>query len=166
MNNGKCLIVIDMQTGIFHLKQTVFNQEVLVDNINRIIGEARKQKIPIIFTQQDNKTFLQKDTAAWQIVPELNTKDDDIRIYKSHPSIFDDTELEQILHDMNVNDLFIGGLITNGCIQQACTEALRKGFMVTLISDAHSTFYKNPDTWNRKLEEQGVTLATTQSLLN
>lgn len=170
MSNKKCLIIIDVQVGIFNLKQTVFKEETLISNIKTLIKEARKKQHSIIFTQHENKTFLKKNTLDWEIVPELKPSNADKFVKKTHPSIFKETKLEQILDEVKSKKLYICGLITNGCIKQACIEALEKGFDVTLIVDAHSTFNKNPEKvineWNRKLEEMGVKLKSTQNLFN
>lgn len=166
---GKGLLVIDMQTGIFNLKQSVFNQEQLIENINALILFARKQKNPIFFTQQNNKTFLIKGSEAWEIIPELNRHEKDGYVYKSHPGIFKNTNLESLLNEMGINHLLICGLITNGCVQQACADSFEKGYHVTLVSDAHSTFYKNPEKiishWNNQLSTMGIRLSDTKTLV-
>ena len=167
---NKCLIIIDMQVGIFNLKQPVFNREVLIENINSLITYFRNQNFSIIFTQHENKSFLIKNSSNWAIIPELIKNDKDIIIYKSYPSIFEETMLEEKLNEINSKNLFICGLITNGCVQQACIDAFEKGYNVTLLSDSHSTFNKNPEkiitTYNNKLKEMGVKLTDTLSLLS
>ena len=80
----------------------------------------------------------------WEIIPELEPSNADIFVMKTHPSIFIETRLEQILDEVKSKKLYICRLITNGCIKQACIEALEKGYAVTLIIDAHSTFNKKP----------------------
>lgn len=170
MSNDKCLIIIDVQVGIFNLKRNVFKMDELIDNLRALVQDARKRQHSIIFTQHENKTFLKRNTLDWEIIPELEPGNTDILVMKTHPSIFKETRLEQILDEIKSKKLYICGLITNGCIKQACIEALEKSYDVTLIVDAHSTFNKNPEKvineWNGKLEEMGVKLKSTQNLFN
>ena len=145
MSNDKCLIIIDVQIGIFNLKRNVFKMDELIDNLRALVQDARKRQHSIIFTQHENKTFLKRNTLDWEIIPELEPGNTDILVMKTHPSIFKETRLEQILDEIKSKKLYICGLITNGCIKQACIEALEKSYDVTLIVDAHSTFNKNPE---------------------
>ncbi len=170
MSNKNCLIIIDVQVGIFNLKHTVFKKEILINNIKTLVQEARKKQYSMIFTQHENETFLKKNTLDWKIVPELEPSNVDRIVMKTHPSIFKETRIEQFLDEIKPKKLYICGLITNGCIKQACIEALEKGYDVTLIADAHSTFNKNPkkiiNEWNQKLEEIGVKLRSTWNLFD
>lgn len=166
MCNDKCLIVIDMQVGIFNLGNKVYRKDELIGSIQALVQAARKKQVSIIFTQHENKSFLKKNTADWEIVQELEPSKTDNIVMKPHPSIFKETRLEQILAELKSKKIYICGLITNGCIKQACIEALERGYDVALFADAHSTNNKNPEKviieWNGKLEEMGVKLRSTQ----
>ena len=164
------VIIIDMQNGVFNLKQPVYQAQLLVENIKSQLNAARLNQITIIFTQHDNKTFLQKGSNDWEIIEELAPGTDELFVYKSSPSVFNGTDLENLLKERKINHLIISGLITNGCVQQACTEALHKDYHVTLVSDAHSTFYKKAGKvikdWNDQIEELGATVIDTRELLD
>lgn len=166
MSIGNCLIIIDMQVGIFHQRNKVFREDELIGTIQALVQVARKKRYSIIFTQHENKSFLKKNTLNWEIVQELEPSNTDIFVMKTHPSIFKETRLEQILDELETKNIYICGLITNGCIKQACIEALARGYDVTLFVDAHSTTNKKPEKvineWNGKLEEMGVRLKSTQ----
>jgi nicotinamidase-related amidase len=169
MDKKNCLIVIDMQVGIFHLKQPVFKKDALIQNVRSLLHAAREKRFPIIFTQHENATFLKSHSSDWEIIPAVAPRGDDMRILKGRPSIFEGTELEPTLKTFNVQHLIMCGLITNGCVQQACVEAIGKEYMVTLISDAHSTFNKRPEkiikTWHGKLNNMGVQVIDTHTFL-
>lgn len=55
------------------------------------------------------------------------------------------------------------------CVKAACLSALSTGYDVCLLSDAHSTFYKNAETiiaqTNRDMEAAGVRLLTAGQML-
>jgi len=163
------LVVIDMQEGIFKLKQPVHNELILIENINKIIDWAKSNQIKIFYSQHENTTFLKYDSADWEIVKALQVVDDAVMVYKKNQSIFIETELLNQLKSQNITKILVVGLISNGCIKESCLDALRNNLEVILIKDAHSTFYKNAekviDQINNELENAGVSLQTTEELM-
>ena len=71
----------------------------------------------------------------------------------------------KLIADKGIRTLFIGGFVSNGCVQVACTEALKQGFDVVVLSDTHSTFVKNAGevikSWNTKMAGVGVRVIET-----
>ena len=163
MNNKSCLIIIDVQKGIFKLKQPVYNQDRLIVNVKETIKSAKDNNITIIYTQHENKTFLIKDSVDWEFVDDIKpTGEDHLIIYKKHPGIFKDTNLLDLLRQKEINKLYIAGLISNGCVKDACLDGLKNGYDVILIANAHSTFNKNAAKIiakvNDEMKSQGITL--------
>ncbi len=74
MNKKSCLIVIDVQKGIFKLKQPVYNENALMQTLAKAIAFARANKIKIIFTQHENNSFLKRESVQWQIADGLDVK--------------------------------------------------------------------------------------------
>ena len=163
-STNECLLVIDMQTGIFQMKQPVYEAETLIQTVSNAIQSARREGLPVLYTQHENSTFLQVGTDGWRIRPELAPQEGDTVIRKRHPSVFQDTPLEAKLRERGITRLRICGLISNGCVKDACLEAMKKDYRVTLIANGHSTFYRNAPRliahWNQSLAEQGATLRT------
>jgi len=159
---NSCLVVIDVQKGIFELKQPVHDASGLVDRLKASIESARISGIQVVFTQHENPTFLKEGSRGWQIVDELKPSAGEAVIRKSKASAFDGTSLGDVLEGADVSCLIVGGLISNGCIEATCLDALKLGYDVVLIEDAHSTFYKQArkviDATNRELAGRGVTL--------
>ncbi len=58
---------------------------------------------------------------------------------KTRPNCFFQTDLEQRLKSLNIQELIVCGLKTEFCIDSTCRAAKDLGFKVQLISDAHST---------------------------
>lgn len=164
MTPNEGLLVIDMQAGLFQMKQPVYEAESLIQAVSNAIASARSEGLPVIYTQHENNRFLQSGTDAWQIIPDITPRPEDVLISKRHPSVFRDTPLEDLLRDRAITRLRICGLISNGCVKDACLEALHKGYPVTLIANGHSTFYRDAPRliaqWNRDLAAQGATLRT------
>ena len=164
MTSNECLLVIDMQAGIFRMKQPVYEAEALIQAVSNAVDSARSEGLPVIYTRHENTSFLKSGTDAWQIIPEITPRQEDVILSKRHPSVFRDTPLEDLLRDRGITRLRICGLISNGCVKDACLEALHKGYQVTLLANGHSTFYRDAPRliaqWNRDLAAKGATLLT------
>ena len=162
------LLVIDMQKAIFELKQPVFEQDALLRSVKTAISIAHTSGIRIIFTKHENKSFLKKGTPGYEIVDGIGVREDDIITEKKHPAVFLDTGLNEILKSEGIKTLFVAGLISNGCVKHACLSAMERGYTVYLLSDAHSTIYKNAariiKDISREMEAAGVKLLPVEQL--
>lgn len=159
---AECLLVIDMQNQLFEMKQPVYKAEDLVLAVSNAIRSARRDGLPVIYTQHENKVSLHPGSAGWRIHPDLAPAPEDPIIRKRHPGVFKDTPLESFLRERGITRVRVCGLISNGCIKDACLDALALGFDVILIDNGHSTFFQNAPRliadWNTLLAGKGVTL--------
>jgi nicotinamidase-related amidase len=84
---------------------------------------------------------------------------------KKRSNILLEAGFYQILLNTGIKQLFICGLVSNGCVQAACIEGVKRGFAVMLLGDAHSTYVKDAgaviDKWNVKLLEYGAQIIST-----
>lgn len=164
----QCLIVIDMQNGIFSMKRPVYRRDALVKNVGKAVRFARERNIPVVFSLHENNTFLKTVSEGHRMIDELRAKRGDTLIRKSHPDIFTGTGLEEILKRLGITSLIVAGVISNGCVREACETALAKGYSVTLVEDAHSTFYASAekviDRVNLEMERAGARLASAEGL--
>ncbi len=168
MEINQALLVIDMQYGL--VQREVFNKQILIDNINRLISFFHEQNKPVFLIRHTNNSFSIENTEDWQICSKLSLSDKDTYINKSHSSIFKEKEFLALIRDERITNVVVVGLVTNGCIQAACLDAIKLGFSTTLISDAHSTFHKDAEKvildWNVSLKNQGVQLLSTDEYLS
>ena len=165
----KCaLLVIDVQKAIFEMKQPVYAESDFITNIKLAVSYARKHGVRIIFSRHENKGFLKKGTQGHQIIDEIDVHETDIILAKKHPNVFLDTGLDSILRGERIDTVIVAGLISNGCVKDACLSALKHGYAVCLLSDAHSTFYKNGkkivEDINREMEAAGVCVVSVERL--
>jgi len=169
MEKQKCLLVIDVQNGVFTMKRTVYQADDLVANLKRAIQWARNEGIPVIYVQHENNTFLKRDTGDWEIADAIAPREGDIHVYKKKPNAFEGTNLKEILDREGIWELIVGGLISNGCVQATCEGAVELGYRVTLLKDGHSTMYKHPETVIRDVEEalgeKGVEIRTVGEVI-
>ena len=167
MTDTACIIV-DVQKGIFTLKNPVYNETALLGSLKRLTELARTRGIGLIYTQHENGSFLKHGSEGWEIVDSLKPAEGDAVIAKKHPGVFTDTSLQQLLADRGAKTLLIGGLISNGCVEEACQQAMERGFDVVLVTDAHSTFYKNAAKMiaqlHSELAQKGIRLISVEEL--
>lgn len=161
------LIVIDMQKGI--LEKPVYRSEEVTKRVNRLIDFFHKEKHQVYFFRHNNDSFLLKNSEGWELSSGLLISKEDKIFDKSHSSIFKDKTVETEFEKNGIDTLVICGLVTNGCIQTACKDALIKGFRVILIGDAHSTYVTNPEEiigeWNNTLAGLGAEILTAEEFL-
>ncbi len=133
----KALIVTDMQKVITTHKE--FTKE--KGNINKIIKSYRDNNDLVVFTKHvsdDPDDFFYKKNEKTNIDNEL-LLESDIIIEKKSPSIFKDTELENILKEKNIEKLTVVGFNTEYCCLFSSIAAFDRGFKVTFIEDAIGT---------------------------
>ena len=135
MSNSSALMVIDVQREVV---PRALNVEQVVSNINSLIGKARESGTPVIWVQHSDD-YLIKESEGWEFVPELKPAPGDIRIYKTHASSFEETDLNEELANLGTKHLIITGAQTDFCVNATSNAAVELGFDVTLVSDAHTT---------------------------
>lgn len=164
----QCLIVIDMQNGVFSLKRPVHRKDALVENVLKTIRFAREHSIPVVFSLHENGTFLRAGTAEYQLIGALSVREEETIIRKSQPDVFAGTNLDEALRRRGISSVIVAGVISNGCVRRACQSALERGYSVTLVKDAHSTFYNNADKVigrvNREMESAGARVVPAEEL--
>lgn len=163
-----CLLVVDMQKGIFELKQPVYDKVNIVRNVKLAAEYAREKGIKVFYSRHENSTFLKRGTDGCEIIDDLKTHEDDIVIAKKHPDIFKDSEFDEVLKREGISSIIIMGLISNGCVRAACLSAMQRDYNVILLSDAYSTFSKDAEKiigrTNREMEEAGVRIMKANEL--
>lgn len=169
MEKQSGLVIIDMQEGILKLKQPVYNERKLIENINKLIDWAKNNEVKVFYSQHENTTFLKYGSLDWKIIKDLQITDDAVIVYKKQSSIFTETELYNELKTERISKIYVAVLILNGCIKDSCLDALNKDFEVVLFRDAHSTLYKNAEELicqiNNEMKNAGVVLQTTEGFI-
>lgn len=169
-SSGKktALLVIDVQQGLFQQSRPVHQAEQLLSNLGTLIENAHQAQIPVIFIQHSNQKQLVKDTPAWQLHPRLQPLVNEPILHKQHGNAFEATDLHTDLQARGVSRVLVTGLVTQGCVRATGLGALKLGYQVILVSDAHSTYSKDAakliERWNRELQENGVELRETRQI--
>ena len=107
--NSKALLVIDVQKDVV---ENALNTPAVVANINSLISNARISGVPVIWVQHSDD-YLEKGSTGWEIVDELKPLPSEVRIYKTHSSSFEETDLQAQLDSIGSTKLLITGAQTN-----------------------------------------------------
>ena len=137
----KALLIIDMQVGSFKPGTPRFDAEALIQRINALSNDFRNNGDAVIFIQHDGtkeNSYL-PGTSDWNILPTLMKHPDDIVIGKTANDSFYNTDLETVLKDKDITDLFITGCATDFCVNATVHSALIKDYNIFVVKDCHTT---------------------------
>ena len=129
------LLVIDVQVDVV---SNAFDRDHVVGRIAGLVDQARAAGTQVVWVQHSDEELV-RDSAAWQIVPELVPAAGEPRVYKTFRSSFIETDLEDVLQGLNAARLVICGAETNNCVRHTSHSALERGYDVVLVADAHTT---------------------------
>ena len=129
------LLVIDVQNGVVG---AAHERDAVVANIATLVDRAREHGVPVVWVQHADE-HLEKDSDAWQYVPELALRPSEPLVHKTFGDSFEATGLEDVLADARVGRLVVTGAQTDACIRSTIHGAFTRGYDVTLVGDAHTT---------------------------
>lgn len=160
---NSALLVLDVINDITHrdgsyAREGYYNQVMskqLILNINKSIEYARANDIPVIFVRigySDNyyecprhskllqvakeERRLQLNTWATEFHADLHRNDDDPIVTKHRISPFYGTNLNLILDQLGIQNLFLTGVSTEFVVLSTAREAHDRDFNVIVIEDA------------------------------
>lgn len=164
MATGTALLVIDLQRGLFQRPTPVYEEELLLGNIIALAAAARSAGVPVVFLRHSNK-MLVTDTESWELHGAVQPHPGDVVVDKTQGDAFEGTGLDALLKGRSVDTVYVTGLVSEGCVRATCLGALKRGYHVVLVSDAHSSFHreaaKRIREWNEKLESQVDSVVST-----
>ena len=178
-NPQKALLVIDIQedyTGKIAKPPFPYkDSEKLISTVNKVIVEATKKNIIIIYVRQEFEGFVGKvvsklvghgtaikGNAGTEIDKRVNVASNHC-FTKPMPDAFTNPKLEAFLNEHQVNELYLVGLDAAGCVHYTAKGALKRGYTVSIIEDGILLLAENQ--WNnliKKYKQEGITLITSK----
>jgi nicotinamidase-related amidase len=131
----KALLVVDVQIDVM---RDAWDTKRIIKNIHIAVEKARRSNVPVIWIQHSDEELIHGST-GWQIVPELSPAENEARIFKHYNSSFEQTNLDEVLAQLDTSHIVLTGAATNWCIRATAYGALDRGYDLTLIGDAHTT---------------------------
>jgi len=127
---------------------------VVLPNVRRLQDAFRDLKLEVIHTRIQSLTRDGRDRSVGhrrlglhappgskeaEFLPEVAPKGDELIINKTASGVFNSTNIEYILRNMNIDSLYVCGVYTNECVSTTVRDACDRGFHTTLINDACAT---------------------------
>ena len=83
---------------------------------------------------------LPKGSAQAQIIAELTPAENEIVLPKTSSGVFNSTNIDYVLRNLETRHLIIAGIVTDQCVDMAVRDAADRGYLVTLVEDACATY--------------------------
>jgi nicotinamidase-related amidase len=152
------LLIIDVQNGTCGPKEAKARPEFymatalrVIPNIAALLQSFRKVGLEVIYTVIEDLTADGRDRSLdyklssmgfpkgsneAQVVPELQPLADEIVLSKTSSSVFNSTNLDYLLRNMGIEDVFVAGYRTDQCIDHAVKDGADRGYYMTCVHDA------------------------------
>jgi len=124
----------------------------VLGNFKKMIKTGRERNIPLFFTQHGHESteesgmlgqwwadLIIKGGDEARLLPELDVSPEDTVIPKTTYSAFHNTGLEEKLKEHDIQDLIIGGVMTNLCCETTARDAFVRDYRVFFLADGTST---------------------------
>ena len=159
------LLVVDVQQGLFEKDTPIYRAEELLENITSLIDKAHKANTPVFYIQHSDSRSLVRGSPEWKLHSRLQPLSIDNIVHKQYGNAFEETTLDGSLRAKNITTVVVTGLVTHGCVRATCIGALKSGYKVILVKDAHSNYSNQAaqriEEVNQKLSEKNVELRST-----
>src|SRR5438105_12769230 len=166
----EALIVVDVQNDFCPGGAlAVPDGDAVVEPINRLAGAAPFVVATRDWHPPDHASFADyggpwpvhcvRDSAGAQLHPRVDKSNVDVIVDKGQTrdregySGFEDTELEQLLHEHDVDSVHIAGLALDYCVKATALDAKRAGFDVVVHRDATRAVEVEPGDGDGAVDE-------------
>ena len=151
------LLIIDVQNGSWSSVEAVKRPERqaagtrAIPNIRRLLDAFRRADLEVIYTVMENHTADGRDRSldyklsgidiakgSWEakVIDELAPALDEIVLPKTSSSVFNSTNLDYLLRNIGIEDVFVVGFLTDQCIGHAVKDGADRGYYMTCVHDA------------------------------
>jgi len=149
----KGLLVIDVQKDFVDILSSpvyIPGARKIIPPLRQAVSLFRQMKLPVIFIL----TLHKKDRSDWGLVDlergraycienskgiepidEIKPDEGDFVVYKARYSGFYNTNLDEVLKQNGINELFFSGLTTECCVGSTARDAYFRNYKVNLLED-------------------------------
>ena len=196
MKNKTVFVDIDTQFDFMNPKGALYvpDAEDIIDNIKKLFDYAKEHKIKILSSTDAHtvddpefKLFFPhcvKDTPGNQKIDASTCKDnivienveqditesmldhDQIIIEKQSHDIFDNTNIDKVIIQLYASDYVVFGVATDYCVKLAVLGLLRRGYKVTLVTDAvKAVTQEGKEKSLNEMKDAGAVFITTEDII-
>jgi nicotinamidase-related amidase len=83
---------------------------------------------------------LPKGSQQARIIEDLTPVENEIVLPKTSSGVFNSTNIDYVLRNLQTRHLIIAGIVTDQCVDMAVRDAADRGYLVTLVEDACATY--------------------------
>ncbi|BBP70188.1 hypothetical protein PHLH6_21920 [Pseudomonas sp. Seg1] len=83
---------------------------------------------------------LPKGSVQARIIEDLTPVENEIVLPKTSSGVFNSTNIDYVLRNLETRHLIIAGIVTDQCVDMAVRDAADRGYLVTLVEDACATY--------------------------
>jgi nicotinamidase-related amidase len=83
---------------------------------------------------------LPKGSPQARIIDDLTPIENEILLPKTSSGVFNSTNIDYVLRNLETRHLIIAGIVTDQCVDMAVRDAADRGYLVTLVEDACATY--------------------------
>ncbi|MGQ9759287.1 MAG: cysteine hydrolase family protein [Candidatus Methanomethylicaceae archaeon] len=173
------LLIIDMLNDFVYGRLATPTNKEIIPNIKRILIQARKSKIPVIYVCDSHLPEVDWELKLWgphaivgtkgaEVVIELKPEEGDFIIKKRRYSGFFQTDLGILLRELGVDTLLLTGIDTSICIRHTAADAFFRGYSLIIPKDAVNTFDPKDNEQELMYLERiyGAKIITTEELIS
>ncbi len=151
------LLVIDMLNDFIEDEGSLVvpGAKRIVPRIARIMSEARKQAVPVVYVtdshREDDHEFRYwpahaiSDTWGGEVIDELKPLPGDYIVPKRRYSAFFGTDLDNYLRELGIGKLYLTGVLTNICVYATALDASMRNYRVAVFTDAVASLSEDTD---------------------
>jgi nicotinamidase-related amidase len=132
------LVIVDVQRLLVDALETSRRKRFLA-TLSDLRDRARTAGVPVVYIRHQDEEFV-PGTAAWHIAPEIAPGEGEPIVEKRFRDSFRETDLEDVLKRLGVEQLVVCGMQTEFCVDATAREAERRGYRVTLVEDGSATY--------------------------
>ena len=129
-------------------------REVVLPNLRRLVDAFRGAGAEVLYTVIENLTkdgrdrsldyklsdfFVGKGSWEAKVLDALAPGDDDIVLPKTSSGVFNSTNIEYLLRNMDIETLVVTGFLTDQCVDHTIRDAADRGFYPICVADACAT---------------------------
>src|SRR5690242_8479086 len=159
LDSNAALIVIDLQKGIV-ATPTLHDATEVVARAAKLAQAFRERDLPVVLVNvagrapgRTEASIANRDFPPdWmELVPELRAQVSDLRITKHAFGAFLGTNLDALLRERGVTQVFVVGISTSVGVESTARSAYDLGYNVVFVTDA--TTDRDPDAYRNSVEK-------------
>jgi nicotinamidase-related amidase len=137
---AKALLLIDLQRDYFRGGEfPLVEPEAAVEVAGRVLAAYRESGHPVVHVQHvwdaPDATFMRPGTPGVEIHPAVAPIAGEPVITKEYPNSFRETDLQNVLKQLDVDSLTVVGMMSSMCVDASVRAGADLGYEITVVSD-------------------------------